>query len=130
MVFALLRASFEASVLLEHTKHLSSEIYYSGDVLEMDESNSNPSPAFKKLASRCPNLCVVQNRRPELGDDQHPNVFPSLRLYEGSCNTLSYRVKVIYNTSFCMMLEHPCLSTYKVSPSHYCASSTLREQIG
>ena len=83
MVFALLRASFEAPVLLEHTKHLSFEMYYSGDALEMDESNSNPSPAFKKLASRCPNLCVVQNRRPELGDDQHPNVLPSLRLYEG-----------------------------------------------
>ena len=83
MVFALLRASFEAPVLLEHTKHLSFEMDYSGDALETHGSNPNPSPAFKKLASRCPNLCVVQNRRPELGDDQHPNVFPSLRFYEG-----------------------------------------------
>jgi hypothetical protein len=83
MVFALIRASSEAPVLLEHTKHLSFEIDYSGDAPETDESSPNPSQAFQKLASRCPNLCVVQNCRPELGGDQHPNVFPSLRLYEG-----------------------------------------------
>ena len=123
MVFALLRASSEAPVLPEHTKHLSFEIDYSGDALETDESNPNPSQAFKKLASRCPNLCVVQNRRPE-------PVVTSIQMYfhlfiftKGSCNTLSHRAKLL-------ILEHPCPTTYKASPSDYCTSSTLREYAG
>ena len=83
MVSALLRASSEAPVLLEHTKHLSFEIDYSGGALEAAGSNPIPSQAFKQLESRCPNLRIMQNRHPEPDDDQYPNVFPSLRLYEG-----------------------------------------------
>jgi len=83
MVFALLRASSEAPVLLEHTKYLSFEIGYSGGALETGESNPIPSQAFKQLESCCPNLCIMQNCRPEPDDDQYPNVLPSLRLYEG-----------------------------------------------
>ena len=83
MVAALIRASSEAPVLLEHTKHLSLEIDPSGDGLETDESNPNSSQAFQNLARLCPNLCVVQNRYPEPDDDHHANVFPPLRLYEG-----------------------------------------------
>jgi hypothetical protein len=75
MIVALIRASSEAPVLLEHTKHLSFEIEYSRNAFKTDESNPNPSQAFKELASRCPNLCVLQNRCFEPGDDQHPNVF-------------------------------------------------------
>ena len=55
MVFALLRASSEAPVLLEHTKHLSFEIDYSGGALETGGSNpilyllhsTNTNPAIK-----------------------------------------------------------------------------------
>ena len=80
MVAALIRASSGVPVLLEHTKHLSFEIDSSGDGVEM---NPNTSQAFQKLASRCPNLCVLQNRRPEPDNHQHTTVFPSLRLFEG-----------------------------------------------
>jgi len=83
MVLALLRASSEAPVLLEHTKHLSFEIDYSGSALETGGSNPIPSQAFKQLESSCPNLCIMQNRRPEPNNDQYLNVLPSLRLYEG-----------------------------------------------
>ena len=83
MVSALIRASSEASVLLEHTKWPSLEIDHSGDGLETDESNPNPSQAFQNLASRCLNLCVVPNHCPEPGDDHPPNGFPSFRLHEG-----------------------------------------------
>ena len=83
MVAALIRASSEAPVLVGHTKHLSFEIDHPGDGVETDEWNRNPFQAFQVLAGRCPNLCVVQNRRPEPDVDEHPNVFPYLRLYEG-----------------------------------------------
>jgi len=83
MVVTLIEASIEAPVLLEHTKHLSFEIEYSEVALETDQSNPELSQAFMELASRCPNLCVVQNCCLEPDDDQRPNVFPSLRLYEG-----------------------------------------------
>ena len=88
MVFALLRASSEAPVLLGHIKQLGSEIDYSEDALKTGESNRDLAHAFKELASRCPNLYVLQN--PYLGsnDDQHPIVFPSLRLYEGLLHPL------------------------------------------
>ena len=88
MVFALLRASSAAPVLLEHTKHLSFEIDCSGGALETGESNPIPSQAFKQLESHCPNLCIMQNRHPEPNNDQYPNVFPPLRLYEGCLHHL------------------------------------------
>ena len=83
MIAALIRASSEAPVLLEHTKHLSFEIDHPGDGVETYEWNLKPFQAFQMLAGRCPNLCVVQNRRPEPDGDNYPNVFPSLRLFEG-----------------------------------------------
>ena len=83
MVFALLRVSAAAPVLLKHTKHLRFEIDHSEDALKTEESNPDPSHAFKELASRCPNLCILQNHCLESNDDQYLNVFPSLRLYEG-----------------------------------------------
>ena len=112
IVPALIRAPSEAPVLPEHTKQLSFDIDHSGDGLETNESNPNPSQAFQNLASCCLNLCVVPNRCPEPDDDQHPNAFPSFRLYD---EPLSYRVKLIYNTSFCLTLRYPRLTAYGVS---------------
>jgi F-box-like len=88
MTFALIRASSGAPVLLEHTKHLSFEIGHSGDAGTADESDPNSSHAFKKLASRCPNLCVLQSRCIELNGNRHPIVLPSLRLYGGLLHPL------------------------------------------
>ena len=88
MVFALLRASSEAPVLLEHIKHLRFDIDHSEDSLKTDESNPDVSHAFKELASRCPNLRVLRNHSLESNDDQHTNLFPSLRLYEGLLHPL------------------------------------------
>jgi len=130
MVFTLIRASSEAPVLLEHTKHLSFEISYTEGALQTDEPILNPSYAFKELASRCPNLWVLQNRCPDSNDDHHPTVFPSLRLYKGSSTPLSHQIKPLYNTSFCVMVELPYIITYRASPSQCCTSSILREQIG
>jgi hypothetical protein len=100
MVSALIRASSEAAVLFKHTKHLSFEMYYSRDTFTTGESAFNSFHAFKELASRCPNLRVLQNRCAEPDGDQQLNVFPCLRLYDGpfhpivasSQNTLQYLI--------------------------------------
>ena len=61
MVSALIRTSFEALVLLPHTKHLAFEIEHFEAASTTGESNPNPSHAFE-VASRYPNLCVLQGR--------------------------------------------------------------------
>ena len=88
MVFTFLQASSEAPVLPEHIKHPSFEIGYSGDALEMDESNPNPSQTFKMSA-----LCKIVALNPVVTSIQmcfHPFVNT-----KGPCNTLSQRVKLL-----------------------------------
>ena len=92
----------------------------------MDELNANLSQAFKELASRCHNLCVLQNHHIEHDDARHSNLFSSLRLYNGLLHPLSHRVKPLCNTSFCMTMELPYITAYMASCSRSCTSSILR----